>query len=43
MKFHEEMKNVDIARALSMNPATVATRIRRALQTMRTHVKDAQR
>ena len=40
LKYHEEKKNVEIADLLDMNPATVATRIRRALQTMRTHAKE---
>ena len=43
LKFHEEMKNVEIAKLLGMNPATVATRVRRALQTMRSHMQEADR
>ncbi|MBO4365067.1 MAG: RNA polymerase sigma factor [Eggerthellaceae bacterium] len=43
LKYHEDMKNVEIARLLGMNPATVATRIRRALQTMRSQVKETNR
>ena len=37
LKYHEEKRNVEIARMLGMNPATVATRLRRALATMRAH------
>ena len=39
LRYHEEKKNVDIAKLLDMNPATVATRVRRALRTMRAHVQ----
>lgn len=35
LKYYEEKRNVDIARMLDMNPVTVATRLRRALATMR--------
>ena len=37
LKYYEHRKNVEIARMLDMNPATVATRLRRALMTMRAH------
>ena len=37
LKYYEHKKNVEIARMLDMNPATVATRLRRALATMREH------
>ncbi len=43
LKYHEEKKNVEIAELLDMNPATVATRVRRALLVMRTHVKETDR
>ncbi len=35
LKYYEDKKNVEIARILDMNPSTVATRLRRALLTMR--------
>ena len=35
LKYYEEKKNVEIAEILDMNPSTVATRLRRALLTMR--------
>lgn len=38
LKFNEEKSNVEIARMLDMNPSTVATRLHRALATMRKHV-----
>lgn len=37
LKFYEGMRNVEIARVLDMNPATVATRLHRALAMMRKH------
>ena len=40
LKYHEEKRNVDIARMLGMNPGTVATRLRRALNTMRAHARE---
>ena len=39
LKYYEDMRNVDIAKMLDMNPATVATRLRRALATMREHAE----
>ena len=39
LKYSEEKSNVEIARMLDMNPSTVATRLHRALATMRKHVK----
>ena len=39
LKYYEEKRNVEIAEMLGMNPATVATRLRRALMTMRKHAK----
>ena len=35
LKYYQEKKNVEIAQLLDMNPSTVATRLKRALQTMR--------
>lgn len=35
LKYYEDKKNIEIAEQLGMNPATVATRLRRALLTMR--------
>ena len=35
LKYYQEKKNVEIAQLLDMNPSTVATRLRRALITMR--------
>lgn len=40
LKYYGEMKNVDIAQMLDMNPSTVATRLRRALQIMRAHAEE---
>ena len=40
LKYNEEKRNVEIARMLGMNPATVATRLRRALMVMRAHAGD---
>ena len=37
MKYYEGKRNVEIAQILDMNPATVATRLHRALTTMRKH------
>ena len=37
LKYYEDKRNIDIAQMLDMNPATVATRLRRALATMRAH------
>ena len=37
LKYYEEKRNVEIAQMLDMNPATVATRLHRALATMRKH------
>ena len=39
LKYYQEKKNVEIAQLLDMNPSTVATRLRRALQTMRAHAE----
>ena len=43
LKYYEDKRNVEIAQILDMNPATVATRLRRALLTMRTHAKEEDR
>lgn len=40
LKYYQEKKNIDIAQLLDMNPSTVATRLRRALQTMRAHAEE---
>lgn len=40
LKYHEDKRNIEIARMLGMNPATVATRLRRALATMREHANE---
>ena len=40
LKYHEEKRNTEIARMLDMNPTTVATRLRRALATMREHADE---
>ena len=40
LKYYQEKKNVEIAEMLDMNPATVATRLRRALLTMRAHAEE---
>ena len=40
LKYYEEKKNVEIAQLLDMNPSTVATRLRRALLTMRAHAEE---
>ena len=37
LRFYEGKRNIEIAQMLDMNPATVATRLRRALATMRAH------
>ena len=37
LKYYENKRNVEIAQMLDMNPTTVATRLRRALATMRAH------
>ena len=39
LKYYEGKRNVEIAQMLDMNPATVATRLRRALATMRSHAE----
>ena len=39
LKYHEGKRNVEIAQMLDMNPATVATRLRRALLVMRSHAE----
>ena len=39
LKYYEGKRNVEIAQLLDMNPATVATRLRRALMTMRSHAE----
>ena len=39
LKYNEEKSNVEIAQILDMNPSTVATRLHRALATMRKHVQ----
>ena len=40
LKYYEGKRNTEIARMIDMNPATVATRLRRALATMRAHVDE---
>lgn len=40
LKYYQEKKNVEIAQLLDMNPATVATRLRRALITMRARAEE---
>lgn len=40
LKYYEDKRNVEIAQTLDMNPATVATRLRRALMVMRSHVEE---
>ena len=39
LKYYEGKRNVEIARMLDMNPTTVATRLHRALATMRQYAK----
>ena len=38
LKYYEGKRNTEIAEMLDMNPMTVATRLRRALATMRKHI-----
>lgn len=40
LKYYQGKKNVEIAQLLDMNPSTVATRLRRALQAMRAHAEE---
>lgn len=40
LKYYEDKRNVEIAQMLDMNPATVATRLRRALMVMRSHAEE---
>lgn len=40
LKYYEDKRNVEIAQLLGLNPSTVATRLRRALMTMREHAGD---
>ena len=40
LKYYQEKKNVEIAQLLDMNPSTIATRLRRALITMRAHAEE---
>ena len=40
LKYYQEKKNVEIAQLLDMNPMTVATRLRRALITMRARAEE---
>ena len=40
MKYHDEMRNIDIAAALGMNPSTVSTRLSRALAKMRAAARE---
>lgn len=40
LKYYQEKKNAEIAELVDMNPSTVATRLRRALQTMRVHAEE---
>lgn len=40
LKYYEDKRNIEIAQMLDMNPATVATRLRRALMVMRSHAEE---
>lgn len=40
LKYYEDKRNVEIAQMLDMNPATVATRLRRALMVMRSRAEE---
>ena len=40
LKYYEDKRNIEIAEMLDMNPSTVATRLKRALATMRAHTDE---
>lgn len=40
LRYYEGMRNTEIAQMLDMNPATVATRLRRAIMTMRKNSRE---